>query len=145
MQRRIPPHFIEYMVSGSFEGSHNFYPAYVLCSIQHFLHIKLCRVHFVLYTALFAHQTLPHTFCALYSTFCTSNSAAYILCSIQHFLHIKLCRVHFVLYTALFAHQTLPHTFCALYSTLCTSNSPAYALYSTQHFLHIKLYKATQN
>ena len=55
--------------------------ACILCSIRHFLHIKLSGVHFVLYRALIAHQTLKRAFCALYGTFCTSNSRAYILCS----------------------------------------------------------------
>ena len=59
---------------------------------------------------VFVHKTLRRTFCAVYGTFCTSNSQAYILCSIQHFLHIKLSSTHFVLYTALFAHQILKHT-----------------------------------
>ena len=55
--------------------------AYILCSIQYFLHLAVSGVHFVLYTALFAHGSLGRTFCAQYGTFCTWMSQAYILCA----------------------------------------------------------------
>ena len=38
---------------------------YILCRIEHLLHISLTGVHFVPYRALFAHQTLRRTFCAV--------------------------------------------------------------------------------
>ena len=64
-----------------------------------------------------------HALCALYGTFCTSNSRACVLCSIRHSLHIKLSGMCFVLYTAHFAHQTPQCTFCGLYSMFCKSNA----------------------
>ena len=82
-------------------------------SIWQFLHILLSSVHFVLYGALFVHPTLERTFCAVWSTFCTSYSRACILYCMEHFLHIPLSCVHFVLYMAVFIHHTLKHTFCA--------------------------------
>ena len=57
---------------------------YILCSIWHFLYMKLSSIHTCMYI--------------LYS-FCTSHYQTYILCSILwKFLHIKLSSVHFVLY-----------------------------------------------
>ena len=105
---------------GTFCTSHS--QAYISCSIRHFLHVLLSGVHFVLYTALFArptlrrtfralfaHQTLKRTFCALYGTFCTSNSQAYISCSIWQFLYIKFSSVHFVLYMAVLYETNITH------------------------------------
>ena len=86
--------------------------------------MDVSSVHFVLYTAFFAHGSLEHTFCALYSTFalgslgralystfCTWQSRvyilysiqhfspwmsqAYIMCSIQQFLHMDILSAHF--------------------------------------------------
>ena len=85
-----------------------------LSSKWQFLYITLSGVHFVLYRAVFVQLTLGRTFCAVWSTFCTSHSRAYILCCIEHFLHVSLLGVHFVLYGALFAHLTLGRTFCAV-------------------------------
>ena len=75
------------------------------------------------YIVLLVHPTLEHTFCAVWSTFCTSHSRAYVL-----------------------------HTFCAVWSMFCTSHSQAYILcyiehfhsrayilYCMEHFLHILL------
>ena len=66
---------------------------------------RTVHVHFVLYTALFARQslkctfcTVKRTFCALYGTFCTSYSQTYILCSIRQVLYIKLSRPTCILY-----------------------------------------------
>ena len=59
-------------VYGTFCTSHS--RAYILCCIEHFLHFTL---HFVLYTAVFVHQTIKHTLCArciLYGSFCTCIS-----------------------------------------------------------------------
>ena len=131
---------------------------YILCSIRHFLHMDVSGVHFVLYTALFAHGCLGRTFCALYGIFYTWLSRAYILCSIRHFLHMDVSVVHFVLYMAFFTHgclgctfcalygtfctwlsRTYMRTFCALYGTFCTWMSWAYILCSIQYFMYITL------
>ena len=94
--------------------------AYILCCMEHFLHILLSSVHFVLYGALFAHPTCKRTF-----------------------LHILLLNIHFMLYGALFAHPTLERTFCAVWSTFCTSYSRAYILCCMEHFLHILFLERT--
>ena len=103
---------------------------------------------------VFVHQSLRCTFCAVYGSFCASNSQAYILsnfctsisqvyvlCCIWQFLYINLSGVHFVLYMAVFVHQTLRHTFwavyvhqslrctfCAVYGSFCMSISQVYVL-----------------
>ena len=95
--------------------------AYILCSIWYFLYIKPSGVHFVLYMALFVHQTLKHTYVhfVLYTAlFAHQTLKRTFLCCIWQFLHISLSNVHFVLYNIMevFAHQTLKRTFCALYA-----------------------------
>ena len=53
---------------------HIYSPAYILCCIEHFLHILVSSVRFVLYRALFAHPTLKHAFCTVYGSICVLSS-----------------------------------------------------------------------
>ena len=78
-------HFVLYGVL--FAHEHTFY------AVQSIL---LSSVHFVLYRALIAHPTLERTFCAVWSTFCTSYSQAYILQKACHLTlsHISQATVH---------------------------------------------------
>ena len=80
-----------------------------------FLHLAVLGVHFVLYTALFAHGSLGRTFCALYGTFCTHGSLGHTFCA---------------LYGTFCTHGSLGRTFCTLYGTFCTWQSWAYILCS---------------
>ena len=50
--------------------------AYILCCIEHFLHMELSGIHFVLHMAAFVYGTLGRTFCAAYGSFCTWNFQA---------------------------------------------------------------------